>query len=348
MSNKRRILNWIFLIFLIIYLLGGILLMFFQRSFIYFPSTSVYQGLKEMMIDAKDAKLKIIVLNEGHDDAILYFGGNAEAVDAYQQEFSQYFNNYTIYLVNYRGYGGSTGKPNENALYEDALLVYDKLKIKHKNIAIIGRSLGSGVATYVASKRDIKKLILVTPFDSFEEIAKKQFPIYPIKFMLFDRYDSIDRAEEIKARTLILMARNDILVPNENSIRLYAAFDPLKVHKQIFEGFGHNDIQLATQYYSTMEGFLNREITLDFNELNSDLSEADIVTKYKKIKFSCGNERSAIAERYCYADIDRFNGTDARLIVFFFDKNKLVEVKIDLEPGDNQKFLIDRYTQEFG
>jgi uncharacterized protein len=267
MSTKRQILNRVLLIFLIVYLSGGILLSFFQRSFIYFPSESVYQGLKEMVVEAKEAKLKIIVLNEGHDDAIIYFGGNAEAVDTYQKDFSHNFKNHTVYLVNYRGYGGSTGKPSEKALYEDALLVYDKLKSKHKHISLIGRSLGSGVATYVTSKRDIKKLVLVTPFDSIEAIATGQFPIYPVSFMLFDKYDSIGRVNAIKTQTLILVAGKDTLVPNENTFRLYNAFRPSKVDMRIFHDFGHNDIQFDTHYYSTMEEFLKRD---DLREKKND------------------------------------------------------------------------------
>lgn len=255
MSNKRRILNKVLLIFLIVYLSGGIILMFSQRSFIYFPSVAVNEGLPEMVMDAHEAKLKIIVLNEGHGDALLYFGGNAESVDVYHKDFSHTFKNHTVYLVNYRGYGGSTGTPSEKAIYEDALLVYDKLKTKHKNISVIGRSLGSGVATYVASQRDIKKLVLVTPFDSVKAVAKGQFPIYPIEFMLLDKYDSIGRVNAIKAQTLILVAGKDTLVPNENSFRLYNAFKPSKVEMKVFRSFGHNDIQYDPQYYSMMEDF---------------------------------------------------------------------------------------------
>lgn len=249
------------LFFLVIgYLLGGILLIGLQRSWIYFPTTVENYGLKVMVVDNKDAKLKITVLNEANEDAIVYFGGNAEAVDASYNDFGHSFKNHAVYLVNYRGYGGSSGKPSEEALYEDALLIYDKLKMKHKNIAVIGRSLGSGVATYVASKREVEKLILVTPFDSLEEIAKAQFSIYPIALMLFDKYDSIGRVNAINAQTLFLIASKDTLVPNENSYRLYHAFSPSKVDLLTFDGFGHNDIQLAQHYYSAMEEFLNRNV----------------------------------------------------------------------------------------
>lgn len=246
----------IVVLILICYIISIGLLTYFQRSFIYLPSADINHGLKEIAVNVEDTKLKIIVLNEGHENAILYFGGNAEGVYANSDNFLEHFKDYTIYLVNYRGYGGSGGEPSEQYIYDDALLVYDQLTSKHKNISIIGRSLGSGVATYVSSKRNVKKLILITPFDSIENLAKEKFPIYPIGLILLDKYDSISRAKYIKAQTLILMAKNDTLIPNENSIKLYNAFMPSKIHKQIFNGFGHNDIQMADGYFFAMERFL--------------------------------------------------------------------------------------------
>ncbi len=199
---------------------------------------------------------------------------------------------------------------------------------------------------------------MVTPFDSAEAVAKGQYPIYPIEFMLFDKYDSIGRVNTIKAQTLILVAGKDALVTNENSFRLYNAFRPSKVEMKIFHPFGHNDIQFDNNYYSTMEEFLEREssrilkihqeVTIDFKKLNTDLSEADILTQYDEIKLICGDEPSPIAERYCYADIDHFNGPNAKLILFSFVNDRLTQMKVDFAPGDSHAILIDRYRKEYG
>jgi hypothetical protein len=238
------------------YLLIGALLVYMQRSLIYFPSEAINNDYKEIVFKNQEERLKVIVANETNDNAILYFGGNAEAVSASYEDFAHSFKNSALYLVNYRGYGGSSGTPSEEKLYEDALLVYDALTKRHKNIVVIGRSLGSGVATYVAAKRDVKKLILVTPFDSIKAVAQEQFPLYPMEWMLFDTYDSIQRVKEIQAQTLLLIAQDDTLVSTKHSIRLYNAFMPNKVHKELFKGFGHNDIQLAPHYYLVMQKFL--------------------------------------------------------------------------------------------
>ncbi len=246
------------LLLLIGYVVVGIALMFMQRSFIYFPPSATSHGLNEMTIRNGNESLKIIVSDGEYENAIIYFGGNAEAVYGYYHDFSHHFGDHSLYLVNYRGYGGSSGTPSESGLYEDALLLYDTIKPKHKNITVIGRSLGSGVATYLAARRDVGKLVLITPFDSLEAVASAQYTIYPISWMLFDKYDSIGRVKDIKAPTLILIAGDDTLIPNENSMRLYRAFRPDQADIRIFEGLGHNTIQSSPDYYRAMREFIDR------------------------------------------------------------------------------------------
>lgn len=252
-----KLLKRLALFIVILYFSIGILLVVSQRSLLYFPSKAINHPFKEIKFQNKDVALRLIASNENAKDAIIYFGGNAEAVYASHDDFSHYFKTRALYLLNYRGYGGSRGTPREKELYEDALLIYDALHLKHKNITLIGRSLGSGVATYVAANRDIEKLILITPFDSIQAVAQEKFPIYPMQLMLFDKYDSIARARDIKAQTLFLIAEDDTLVPNENSLKLYDAFAPQKVQKEIFKGYNHNNIQLAPLYYKKMQQFLD-------------------------------------------------------------------------------------------
>ncbi|WP_428738287.1 alpha/beta hydrolase [Sulfurimonas sp.] len=253
-----KILKYSILITIGVYISTAVLLTYFQRSFIYFPSKAVKHGLKEIVLQNHGEHLDIISSKQQFENAILYFGGNAEAVYANYNDFSHYFKNETFYLVNYRGYGGSSGIPTEKALYEDALLIYDTLKTKHKNITVIGRSLGSGVATYLASKRRVNKLILITPFDSLKAVAKIHFPFYPVELMLFDTYNSIARVKDINAKTLILIAREDKIIPQQNSLNLNNTFEATKVDKKILKGYGHNDIQLAPKYYTYIQEFLKK------------------------------------------------------------------------------------------
>ena len=86
------------------------------------------------------------------------------------------FPDHALYLLHYPGYGGAPGKPSEAAIAADALALFDRVAPQHPRVVVIGRSLGSGVAVQVASARPVARLVLVTPYDSLEEIAAKHVP----------------------------------------------------------------------------------------------------------------------------------------------------------------------------
>ena len=137
---------------------------------------------------------------------ITYFGGNAEAVEDNAVFFKQHFSDHVTYLIPYRGYSGNSGAPEELLIYEDALSIFDLLSKKHRSLMIMGRSLGAAVAIYLAVNKKIDALILVTPFDSVENLRLPLFKLYPTKSMLTQKYDSVSRVGKIKAPTLILIA----------------------------------------------------------------------------------------------------------------------------------------------
>ena len=235
----------------------GLLLYFAQDSFIYYPTPAVsIKGLSEQVIKNDGESIKINVLNEGMPRALLYFGGNAEAVAYNAPTFKQVFPDYTIYLMNYRGYGGSTGTPSEASLYSDSLVLFDRVMEKHDSIAVIGRSLGSGIATYLAAKRHVNKLVLVTPFDSIENVAASHYPVYPMSIMLKDKYDSFSRVPAIKAPTLMLIAANDRIVGASHGHKLASAFPEGQVVKKVLESSGHDSISSNPQYYEFIRDFL--------------------------------------------------------------------------------------------
>jgi pimeloyl-ACP methyl ester carboxylesterase len=241
---------------LFIYLSVALFLFVFQRSFLYHPAAETDHEYDVIQYEIDDVVLDVIVLNKGKDEAIIYFGGNGEAVVANAYFFNEALSDYTVYLVNYRGYGGSTGKPTEATLYKDAQYIYDQLIAKHKKLSVIGRSLGSGVATYLASTRNINKMILVTPFDSIQAIAQKQYPVFPITLLLRDKFDSLSRVKNISAKTLVLLAENDFIIPFENSQRLIDAFPSSQIIVELLEGTGHNSISSKQEYYYFLQQFM--------------------------------------------------------------------------------------------
>jgi fermentation-respiration switch protein FrsA (DUF1100 family) len=123
-------------VLLICYICVSLLLYVYQRTFLYFPSQNFDHSFERFSLASERETLEIIVLNKGNSKALIYLGGNAEAVVANAQEFSSLLSATTTYLVNYRGYGGSTGKPTEAGNYADALAVYDHIKKDHSQISV--------------------------------------------------------------------------------------------------------------------------------------------------------------------------------------------------------------------
>ncbi len=228
-----------------------------QRSFLYQPAAETSGAeADEMRIETGGVSLKIWHINPRLSKAIIYFGGNAENVYWNVPVFKEIFSDYSVYLVNYRGYGGSSGSPSETALLADAVSIFDRLESKHESISLIGRSLGTGVATYLASVRQVEKMVLVTPFDSLVSVAKRGYPIFPVSLFLKDRYDSYGRAALIKSTTLVILAENDEIILRESSDRLISAFKSTDVLVEMIDDATHNSIGNTSIYLKLLNDFL--------------------------------------------------------------------------------------------
>ncbi|MBS1255965.1 MAG: hypothetical protein MAG581_01775 [Deltaproteobacteria bacterium] len=241
--------------FLLIYLLACAVMYLFQRKLIYYPTPKIPHKFKEIKLANQNETIQVVVLNEGRDEAMLYFGGNAEAVIYNAENFLKAFPQHTVYLMNYRGYGGSSGWPTEESIFSDALLLFDKAQEKHQTISVIGRSLGSGVAVFLASMRPVRKMALVTPYDSIKSLGQSKFFMFPVFLLLKDKYDSLSRVKNIKAQTLALVAENDEVIPNKHSMRLIDEFPPEQITAVTITNSGHNDISFGEEYYQQLKDF---------------------------------------------------------------------------------------------
>ena len=188
--------------------------------------------------------------------ALVYFGGNAEDVAGNIPDFKHYFPDHKLYLVNYRGYGGSTGKPTESGLFEDALNVYDKISENHQNISVMGRSLGSIVAVQLAAERDVNKLIVVTPFDSVINMAKGLYPIFPVSLLLKDQLDAVGRINAVQAPILVLVAEQDGIIPGKRTDAFINAIPTDQVSVRVIADATHNDIQNSAHYADALISFI--------------------------------------------------------------------------------------------
>jgi len=267
---KARLVDWLKLAACVA--LGfPVLIYFLQERLIFFPQPLVQDPLKAntgaaieevSLVTADQVGLHgwLVKAAPAQTPAplLIYFGGNAEEVSWLAQTAGQYAG-WSLLMFNYRGYGRSEGKPGEAELFADALQIYDYAarRADASRVAVMGRSLGSGVAVYLASRRPVTGVILVSPYDSVESVARGVYPFLPISLMLKHRFDSLARAPGIKAPLLCVVASDDRVIPRAHSARLYAAWGGAKAWREIRPA-DHDSLAGEPDYWQAIAGFLHR------------------------------------------------------------------------------------------
>lgn len=223
-----------------------------QRSMIYYPQPSAYPTAERLTLAGEGADVAVSMRHREGRKALIYFGGNAEDVSANLPSLPEAFPEHAIYLMNYRGYGGSSGTPSEHALHQDALLLFDSVHKEHPEVTVMGRSLGSGLAVRLAAERPVSRLVLVTPFDSLAGMAAAHFPYLPVRWLLIDKYESGRYAPKVDVPTLILAAERDEVVPRSSTEQLRARFRPGIATFEVVRGTRHNTISESPAYWDAL------------------------------------------------------------------------------------------------
>jgi uncharacterized protein len=237
----------------IVYIAICVLLFVFQRSLIYYPQPRAKGDRSATMpLAVPGAELVIAMRRHEGPNAIVYFGGNGEDVAYNLPDFSEAFPAAALYLMNYRGYGGSTGTPTEQAIHGDAQALFDWVHPRHPQVVIMGRSLGSGVAIRLASERPAARLVLITPYSSIVELGARQFPYVPVRWLLQDKYESWRYAPKITVPTLLIAAEHDEIIPRASTEDLYTRFKPGVASLQVIPGVGHNSISASPLYLTSL------------------------------------------------------------------------------------------------
>jgi pimeloyl-ACP methyl ester carboxylesterase len=253
---------------LIVFFVGATLLLYlFQGRMIFFPqptapaNQSRYAG-NQIRLRHGDINLTGWFfkgeIGPGNP-LIVYYGGNAEDISLNFSDLGR-FDARSFLFMNYRGYGGSDGKPSEQALLSDALFVIDHVLaaegIDPAHVVLMGRSLGSGVAVHVAAKRKVGGVILVTPFDSLLNVAKAHYPIFPVGLLLKHRFDSAALAPGISTPALFLTASHDQVVPLRFANNLQARWGGPTTAVTV-DGTDHNTIESAPHYWEAVNAYLS-------------------------------------------------------------------------------------------
>ncbi|WP_428632362.1 alpha/beta hydrolase [Sphingopyxis sp.] len=157
---------------------------------------------------------------------ILFFHGNGDNLNgAIQATRGPAANGNGLMLVEYRGYGGNPGSPDEDGLYRDgdaAIRWLAEQGVAARDIVIVGNSVGSGPATEMALRHDVAALMLVSGFSSLPEVVRSQVPLIP-GWLVRDRFDNAGKLARVKAPVFLLHGAADTLVKPDNLSRLQRA-----------------------------------------------------------------------------------------------------------------------------
>ena len=233
-------------------LAGG--LFFFQRQLLYLPDKTrpelaelAQLGVREVTIPTADglALLSWYLPARPRRPVIAYFHGNGGHIGYRIERLLRFAQaGYGVLMLEYRGYGGNPGTPNEAGLYTDADAALDFLKrqgVPAHRLVLYGESLGSGVAVQAATEHEIAALILEAPFTSVAEVAQCHFPYVPATLMVTDRFDSLSRIGKVRAPILILHGARDRVVPVRYGRALFDAAPEPKEGWFVPEA-GHEDL----------------------------------------------------------------------------------------------------------
>jgi len=252
--NYKKVWKW-FKILAIVYVLGGVALYFLQDYILFHPVTLKRDHNYNFPEKHKDINIPItensnlnIVQFFSTDTVtkgvVLYFHGNKKNISWYAK-YSPYFtkHGYEVWLIDYPGFGKSTGKFTEQTLYDWSNYMYNfaRTRFSPDSIIIYGKSMGTGIATHLASIQPCKKLILETPYYNYPSVIKHYLPIYPIEWMIHYKIPTHDYIEKVKAPITIFQGTDDWLVTYNNAKRL----KPFLKEEDEFitiENGSHNDL----------------------------------------------------------------------------------------------------------
>lgn len=243
-----------------IYLVCVVLLYFFQAQLIFHPGKLAANfafesngGGREVFIRTDDGEtINGLFFKGPKQQVILYFHGNAGDLSGWQFVAEDFFSTgYSVLIIDYRGYGKSTGRISENGFYQDADAAWRYLtaekKIPAADIIIYGRSIGTGVAVQLASENRCRGLVLEAPYTSLAALANEKLPMFFPSLILRFRFDNLSKINDVKCPVIFIHGTADELIPGSHSHKIAERFSGKKKLITIAGG-AHNDLNSYPEY----------------------------------------------------------------------------------------------------
>lgn len=264
--------GWLYILVVVVLIYAGIsVLLFYLQDFFFFKAEKLpanfefyyeNQETEEYSITTRDgATLSGLHFKiDNPKGVVLYLKGNSRSIKGWGKfavDFTR--NGYDVIMMDYRGFGKSIGKRSQKALKRDAQVVYNKLKdkVEEKHIIVYGRSLGSGLATKLASTNNPRMLILDTPYYSLTKIAGRFMPFMPLSWLIKYPLPTYKWIKYVQCPIHIIHGTDDRLIPYRTSAKLSKIKPKLTTLHTIIGG-GHKNLNNFESYHTMLSEILKK------------------------------------------------------------------------------------------
>jgi len=266
--KKKILFRWL-KVLILIYCIIGIVIYYGQDKILFHPQEITRQSqysfpypFREVNVPyTQKSNINIIQFTANQPQpkgVVLYFHGNKENIAHYAKAAPDFTSRgYDVWMIDYPGFGKSTGAFTEQQLYDWALVFYKLAQAHYRkdSIIIYGKSMGTGIAAQMATKRDCKVLILEAPYYSFPSIIGSWLPVYPLNKMIKFKLPTYQYLQDVTNPVVIFHGSSDNTIPYRNSKRLKQYLKPIDEYVTI-EGGKHNDLSTFAAYQQKMDSLL--------------------------------------------------------------------------------------------
>lgn len=266
-TTVKKIRKWLKIV-IVFYVVTGAGLYFLLEKILFHPQKLSAEYIYNFQIPFKEINLPVnkeknlsivqfIVPDSVCKGVVLYFHGNRKNIERYSSYAINFTkNNYEVWMIDYPGFGKSTGKRTEQIMYDDAAIIYQiaKARFSKDSILIYGKSLGTGVASQLASVKDCKRLILETPYYSIDALINHYAFIYPVSWMTKYHFPSYKYFEKIETPITLFHGTKDEVIPYSHSVKL--AKEKPAVELISIEKGKHNNLNDFPLFHQQLDSIL--------------------------------------------------------------------------------------------